>query len=221
MSRLLRALLLGLITTVFLLPGQVASAHDVLLDSDPAEGASLDEAPTTLTLTFSGQITDLGAQISLTGGSGAGSLVAGPPRVEGTRLVQDLAEMGPGDYEVLWRVTSEDGHPISGSFSFEVTEEAAPAAGASPEATGEATDDTTDAAQETDTTDAAAPIATDATDSAQQTTAPATDDHAGHDADHAGHDAGNGVPGWAWVVVGAAVLALIALLARTVLRARG
>ncbi|MGD8150613.1 copper resistance CopC family protein [Ornithinimicrobium sp. Y1694] len=219
MRRLLRALVLGLITALFLLPGQVASAHDVLLDSDPAEGATLDEAPTTMTLTFSGQITDLGAQISVTGGSGAGSLVAGPPRVEGTRLVQDLAEMGPGDYEVLWRVTSEDGHPISGSFSFEVTQEAAPAAGGLPEATGEGTDDTTDAAQETDTTDAAAaPTTTDATDSAQQTTAPATDEHVGHDADH---DAGDGVPGWAWVVVGAAVLALIALLARTVLRARG
>lgn len=210
MVRLLKSLLIGLLTVlVVLAPGGVAVAHDELISSDPGAGDTLDEAPDELVLTFSGQIAEVGAQLQVTGGDGA-EVVDGDPEVRGTDLVQPLSDVGPGDYEVIWRVTSSDGHPISGSFAFTV--EAAAEPEATEDAADEATEDTTEEA-----TDEATPEATpDATEEAvgepteqARTSAPA-----------AGATEG-GVPGWAWALVGVAALALVALLARTWSRGRG
>lgn len=231
MIRLLKPFLVGLLAfLVVLAPGGVAMAHDELLSSDPEDGATVQEAPEELVLTFSGQIAQVGAQLQIT--DAAGNEVAdGDPEVRETDLVQPLTDLGSGDFEVVWRVTSSDGHPISGAFSFtveaaaeegEVTEDVtdeessqeatdAAAEGATGEATEdateEATEDTTEEATE-DTTEDVTPEATeDATDTGQtQDTATSDDD--------------GGLPGWVWAVVGVAVLALLALLARTWSRGR-
>lgn len=149
MYRLLKPVLVGLLAfLVVLVPGGVAVAHDELLSSDPADGSTV-EAPEELVLTFSGEIAQVGAQLQMTGGAG-GEVADGDPEVRGTDLVQPLTDVGPGDYEVVWRVTSSDGHPISGTFGFTV--EGEPAVEATEDETPEATEDATEDEATEDTT---------------------------------------------------------------------
>lgn len=72
-----------------------------------------------------------GAAVVVTGPSG--EVQQGSPRLLGRTVSQDLRSGAPaGTYTVSWRVTSGDGHPISGRFSF-TARSAAPSS--SPEAT--------------------------------------------------------------------------------------
>lgn len=135
MTRTLRTLLLLLVAALVLAPAHGAVAHDALVGTDPADGSTVRTAPEALTLTFTGEIATVGAQVVVRGvGAGGADLVDGPPEVAGAEVVQPLTALGPGDYEVLWRVTSQDGHPISGELAFTV----AGAAGASGTATSAA-----------------------------------------------------------------------------------
>ena len=200
----MKPFLIGLFAAlVVLVPGGVAVAHDELLTSDPEDGATLQEAPEELVLTFSGQIAQVGAQLQITDAEGD-DVSDGDPVAQGTDLVQPLTDLGSGDYEVVWRVTSSDGHPISGAFGFTVESAEEPTGPATTEeATEEATADATEDATEETTEDATE----DATEDVVETGTEAVDE--------------GGLPAWAWVAVGVAVLALGALLVRTWSRGRG
>lgn len=200
---------------VVLAPGGMASAHDELISSDPADGETVDEAPEELVLTYSANIATVGAQLQITDEDG-NDVADGDPEVVGTDLIQALTELGSGDYEVVWRVTSSDGHPISGTFGFTV------AAAAEPEETEEATEDAAeDDATEEATEDEATDEATEDDATEEATEDEATEDATENDATEDTTDsAQGGLPGWVWVVVGVAALALLALLARTWSRGR-
>lgn len=193
-----RAVVLALSSVLLaLLAVQPARAHDVLQETSPQDGAQLTEAPEELVLTYSGQISDLGTQVQVTGPQGPAT--DGEPEVQGREVVQPLAdELPAGDYEVAWRVTSSDGHPISGTLGFTVTEDTpadtAPATTApvtsAPAGTGDsATQQPADAAPTTP-----APPATPATEQAQ---------------DDQDQQEGSGIPAWGWVVAALALLAAL------------
>lgn len=185
MTRTLRILLLLLVGALVLGPTQGAVAHDALVGTDPADGSTVRTAPEALTLTFTGEIATVGAQVVVRAAGAAGQdLVDGPPEVAGAEVVQPLTALGPGDYEVLWRVTSQDGHPISGELAFTVAG-AAEASGTSETA----------AAQE-------------ATAAVEETVAAAEGTPAAVPAD----GDGDGIPAWAWLALGIAVLGLLVLL---------
>ncbi len=196
----LLALLLTLITAA---PGL---AHDSLTDSSPADGDS-GPPPTELVLTFSGEIASVGAAVEATGPDGVVS--EGAPEVEGFTVTQPLAaDLPAGDYQVAWRVTSSDGHPISGEYTFTVevpaddtesTEEANQTT-APPAGDDDATDpaDTATADNETGDTETAAPDAADTTDQ---------------------EDSG-GMPVWTWAVIVVALLGLGAVVVRVVRNSR-
>ena len=120
-----------------------AHAHDELIGSDPAQGATLDTLPAELTLTFSAAISDEeGASIvEVTDASGT-SLADGAPSVQDNVLTQQLGGEASGDITVLWKVVSSDGHPISGEITFTVSDGSGPAATTAPQPTEtELTDD--------------------------------------------------------------------------------
>jgi copper resistance protein C len=100
-----------------------ASAHDRLLSSNPADGATVG-APENVTLTYSAEILPTGARVQVKAPD-ASVATSGDPTVKGTKVVQQVDASAPGTYSVTWRVTSSDGHPISGTFSFTVKEGAA------------------------------------------------------------------------------------------------
>lgn len=214
MSSLRRVVTVSLLAAVAVMLPQSAVAHDELISSDPADGATVATAPEQLTLTFSGQIAEVGAAVNVTDGAQA-SVVDGDPQVEGTTLVQDLSDdLAAGDYEVVWRVTSQDGHPISGTFGFVVeagvddaTQEAV-----SDETADEATEDATAEASEDEATEEVTEDEVTAEATAEETSAAPAEDS---QADASAGAEGTGMPAWVWVVVGLGVVGLLALLGRT------
>jgi hypothetical protein len=131
-SVVVRALLAALLATSALLlgvvaPGTPASAHDSLAGSSPADGATVDVAPASVDLSFTQPPLAIGSQVQVTGPDG-GVVNAGDLVLSDTTASQPLApDLPAGAYRVAWRVTSSDGHPISGELSFTVAGTAAPA----------------------------------------------------------------------------------------------
>ncbi|GAD87040.1 MULTISPECIES: copper resistance CopC family protein [Nocardia] len=108
------------------LPVGPASAHSQLDSSIPAAGASVDSPLTMIELTFNQQIGTAFATVGLTDSSGT-SWAAQVSKVEGeTVRVAVSPTMPPQQYTVAYRVVSDDGHPITGSYDFTYT--AAPTA---------------------------------------------------------------------------------------------
>lgn len=97
-----------------------AQAHDVLLSTSPADGSTVAHVPPTVVLTFDAAAFAVGTQILVNGPDG--SISAGKPVLVNHTVTQPLAGGSPaGHYTVLWRVTSADGHPVSGMFAFTAT----------------------------------------------------------------------------------------------------
>lgn len=112
------AALAALALAVLVLAPQ-AAAHTELVETSPQTGRTLSDAPGTVSLTFSGRVLTAGAVIRVTGPGDRGGVTAGPTTVRGTRVSRPLeAGLPGGRYEVTWRVSAADGHPISGSFGF-------------------------------------------------------------------------------------------------------
>jgi copper transport protein len=97
-----------------------AWAHATLLKTVPGNGAVLGTAPTAVRLVFDDTVRP-GSGIKAIRNNGA-SVLAGNARVVGGRtLVVPLrAGLPNGDYTILWRVVSNDGHIVAGVIAFAV-----------------------------------------------------------------------------------------------------
>ncbi|HET7399454.1 MAG TPA: copper resistance CopC family protein [Intrasporangium sp.] len=114
--------LVPLLLALGLVGGQpaLAAAHEVLERTDPAAGTTVERLPAAVRLTFSDPPLAVGAQVLVTGP--VGDVASGTPSIEGRVLSQPLLDRAPaGDYTVTYRVTAEDGHPVTGTFSFHAT----------------------------------------------------------------------------------------------------
>ncbi|PFG36634.1 hypothetical protein ATL41_1366 [Flavimobilis soli] len=106
-----------------------AGAHNPPPLPTPADGATVTTAPDEVVLTFTDVVLDVGAAIKVTAPDGS-DVTEGTPVVDDTVVTQALAKERPaGEYSVAWRVTSADGHPVDGTFTFTASD----AAGAPPE----------------------------------------------------------------------------------------
>jgi methionine-rich copper-binding protein CopC len=137
-ARRLAILSIGLIAGVLVGAG-VASAHNVLTGSDPVNGASVDTAPTRVSLTFDQPIQNLDPVLLVTGPNG-NVFTDGPPTIDGNVISAPLGPAGPaGLYRAAYRIVSADGHPVTGEITYTLTAKAAgtatgsqPPAGATP-----------------------------------------------------------------------------------------
>ena len=94
-----------------------AAAHNRLVSSDPSDGASLPRTPDAVVLTFQEPAMSLGTQVLVTGPDGGAA--DGPVELVDASVRQPLLAGAPaGTYTVDWRVTSADGHPITGRLAF-------------------------------------------------------------------------------------------------------
>ncbi|MGH8910651.1 MAG: copper resistance protein CopC, partial [Egibacteraceae bacterium] len=106
-----------------------AAAHARLTGSDPAGGATVAEAPTQVTLTFSERIETSFGGVQVFDPAGA-RVQAGEPQILDTRVILPLGALrGPGTYTVVFRIISGDSHPIESSFAFNYAPPAPEAAG--------------------------------------------------------------------------------------------
>ncbi|MDN4476342.1 copper resistance protein CopC [Demequina sp. SYSU T00192] len=115
-----------------LVNGHTAWAHTDLDHSDPADGVTVDHAVEEIVLTFTLPVTPLGEAVEIAGPDGPVE-AAIEQTDDGIVIVATPAEpLGDGAYTVAWTVAAEDGHPLDGTFSFDV-------AGVAPEPTHTAT----------------------------------------------------------------------------------
>lgn len=120
----LAALFAALLAALLAL-GAPAQAHDTLLESDPADDATLETSPEAITLTYSADILEVSPLVRITDENGE-QLAEITPSVDGPVATATLEEPLPaGTSTVQWRVVSSDGHPIEGTFEVTVEQDAA------------------------------------------------------------------------------------------------
>jgi methionine-rich copper-binding protein CopC len=113
-----RALLvLAVVVATVVLSATPVAAHTELTSTTPADQQTVSRTPAVVILTFSEPALTMGTQIVVTGPQGP--VQAGPPKLVDNSVSQNIEPGSPaGHYAVAWRVTSGDGHPISGTFAF-------------------------------------------------------------------------------------------------------
>ncbi len=121
-----RAALAALITTLLagtglLLGAGVAGAHAYVTDSNPADGASLSSGPDRATVKFNEPLQTQFATLTVVGPDG-NLWSETQPQVDGPTISVALRPLGPtGTYTIGFRVTSADGHVVSGTRTFTLT----------------------------------------------------------------------------------------------------
>ena len=105
-----------------------ASAHDVLIGSNPAADSTIDAMPESFSITMNETLLDVAGDAS---GFAIQVLdAAGRYYGDGCLAVADAtlsmgATLGePGPYAFRWQAVSSDGHPVSGEFAFTWTGDA-------------------------------------------------------------------------------------------------
>lgn len=98
-----------------------ASAHTVLIATDPAADSTVDAGPSRVTATFNEELQPTFVAMTVVGPDG-NLWSQGDATVQGATAGVGLRPLGPsGRYTVNYRVTSDDGHVVSGAWSFSVT----------------------------------------------------------------------------------------------------
>jgi hypothetical protein len=98
-----------------------ANAHTDVVSTSPEDGAVIDVTPAEISITFSEPPISQGAAILLADVSGT-ELPLGEIQIEGAKVKAAApADLLAGDYVVTWRVSAQDGHVITGEFSFTYT----------------------------------------------------------------------------------------------------
>ena len=123
MRRLAAAACVGatLWIATLLIATPVASAHAARLSTDPTDKAVLAIGPDRVSATFNEALQTTFVAMTVIGPDG-NVWSAGDPAVQGAVVSIALRPLGPvGTYTVNYRVTSADGHVVSGSWSFRLT----------------------------------------------------------------------------------------------------
>lgn len=101
-------------------PTGAAWAHSSEIGTTPSAGDVLDAAPSEVRVEFDSDLLDMGAAIVVRDAAGA-SVVVGEPEVGRRSLAVPVDPTArPGDYQVAYRVVSEDGHTIESTFEYTV-----------------------------------------------------------------------------------------------------
>jgi copper transport protein len=105
---------------VFLVLPAAARAHASLVRTEPRDRAVLSAAPDSVRFVFDDDVRLVSGVKAIR--NGGGSVLAGKPRIAGGRVLVVPLRSGlhDGDYTVLWRVISDDGHRLAGVISFGV-----------------------------------------------------------------------------------------------------
>lgn len=115
----LARVLLLLATAGFLLVFSApAQAHDSLESSHPTNGSTVRSVPATIELTFDRTPIAINSIVRVEDSTGTDQ-ADGPVSIVDNRVSQAVKPGAPeGEYTVVWRVVSSDGHPIEGTFGF-------------------------------------------------------------------------------------------------------
>ncbi|OBK76667.1 copper resistance CopC family protein [Mycobacterium sp. 1274761.0] len=115
------AFITALVAAMALAGAPVAAAHAARIATDPADNAALTQGPPRVSATFNEALQPQFAAMTVVGPD-KNLWSTGDARVAGAVITVDVRPLGPaGTYTVNYRVTSADGHPVSGSWTFRLT----------------------------------------------------------------------------------------------------
>ncbi|MEV5607118.1 copper resistance protein CopC [Streptomyces sp. NPDC052225] len=120
--RLWHLVLLFLAVTGALLAGAApSSAHAALTGSDPKQGAVVETAPRSVSLTFSEDVAMSGGAVRVLDPAGKRVDTGKVSHARGTTYSVGLhAGLPDGTFTVAYQVVSADSHPVSGAFTFSI-----------------------------------------------------------------------------------------------------
>ena len=102
-----------------LLAPAAASAHAILVQSQPAAQSTVAAGPTTLVLRYNSRIDHERSRLALRGTNAEVTLPLKPDSPADTLAA--AAELRPGSYVLHWQVLAVDGHMTRGDVRFSVT----------------------------------------------------------------------------------------------------
>ncbi|MGJ4947578.1 copper resistance CopC family protein [Bradyrhizobium sp. HKCCYLS20291] len=117
-SRFLRPLPL-FVALLLAVPG-VASAHAVIVSSQPAAGATIDQQATAIRLRFNSRIDHARSRLKLRAPDGAEQALSPAGGAPSDELDAQARVLGPGTWHLQWQVLSVDGHITRGDIPFNV-----------------------------------------------------------------------------------------------------
>jgi len=116
LKRLFIALLLGFVPS--LVSVSSAAAHTDVVSTSPADGSVTEVPPAFISITFSEPPITAGAAVVLTDAAG-NEFPVGEVAFDGAKVsVASAPDLPPNEYLVTWRVSAQDGHVLTGEFSF-------------------------------------------------------------------------------------------------------
>lgn len=115
------ALVCAAFAVLALVGAGTASAHAIRLATDPAPDTSVGAGPPRVSATFNEKLQTNFAAMTVVGPDG-NLWSTGSAEIKGAIASVALLPLGPtGKYTVNYRVTSADGHVVSGAWSFDLT----------------------------------------------------------------------------------------------------
>lgn len=116
------AVLCAAVFALLLSGAGTAAAHDTLGSANPADGSSVQSGPSEVRLDFEEPVAQGFCALAVVGPDGS-HWEAGPPTISGSTVSAPVRPLGPaGNYRIEYRITSDDGHPVSGSTRFTLTQ---------------------------------------------------------------------------------------------------
>ena len=119
MRKLLIALCLAVLA---LISSPTASAHGEIVSTFPEQYTNATPIPTQVWIEFDGNLQTLDGQVinTIDVVDSTGLTVSyGDPIIEGGKISTKLSgQSAPGVFTVNYRIVSEDGHPVEGSYTF-------------------------------------------------------------------------------------------------------
>ena len=110
---------------IMIVGASVASAHTVLIDSNPAKGSTVKALPIKIILKFADSLLTLAGHVInrvIVTDPHSKVVTTGKDMVKGTILTDPMTIANPivGIYKVNYRVSAQDGHIVTGSFTFKL-----------------------------------------------------------------------------------------------------
>ena len=116
-----RALLAALVLALSGAVAGPASAHAIVVTSEPTAGASLAAAPPQVTIRFNSRLDHARSRLLLIGADNAQTALAIAEEGDPVVLTAPLpAGLAPGEWRLRWQVLAIDGHITRGDIPFTV-----------------------------------------------------------------------------------------------------
>lgn len=126
MNTLKKALVFLSFLTLFSVNVQPASAHTETESTSPSSGETVSGGEQLISISFIDAILDLADSSEIVVVDSEGKVAPSDcSGIEDKKIYTNTFLATEGEYQVTWRTVAEDGHPITGKFSFQVSEDAA------------------------------------------------------------------------------------------------